>query len=91
MIGNLTCSSRNVSGYFCDPALDRKLHETAELQSRDPKAANEAWARLERQVVDSAIIVPVITPEATDFVSERVGNYQRHPLFGMLISQVWVR
>jgi hypothetical protein len=26
-----------------------------------------------------------------DFVSKRVGNYQRHPLFGMLISQIWVR
>jgi YVTN family beta-propeller protein len=90
MIGNLACSGVN-AGYFCNPALDRKIHETAELQIRDPKAANEAWARLDREVIDRAIIVPVITPKAADFVSERVGNYQRHPVFGMLISQVWVR
>jgi peptide/nickel transport system substrate-binding protein len=89
MIGNLACS--NTSGYSCDPALDRKLRVTAQLQSRNPRAANEAWARLEREVIDRAIIVPVITPKATDFVSKRVRNYQRHPLFGMLISQVWVR
>ena len=56
-----------------------------------PRQANEAWARLERELIDQAIIVPVITPKATDFVSKRVGNYQRHPVFGMLISQVWVR
>ena len=64
---------------------------TAQLQSRSPRAANKAWARLERQVIDRAIIVPVVTPKAADFVSKRVGNYQRHPIFGMLISQVWVR
>jgi ABC-type transport system substrate-binding protein/class 3 adenylate cyclase len=89
MIGNLACSS--TSGFSCDPALDRKLRVTAQLQSRSPRAANEAWARLERQVIDRAIIVPVITQNAADFVSKRVRNYQRHPIFGMLISQVWVR
>ena len=25
------------------------------------------------------------------FVSERVGNYQHHPLFGVLLDQLWVR
>jgi YVTN family beta-propeller protein len=89
MIGNLACS--NTNGFSCDPVLDRKLRATARLQSRSPRAANEAWARLERQVIDRAIIVPVVTPKAADFVSKRVGNYQRHPIFGMLISQAWVR
>jgi hypothetical protein len=82
MIGNLACS--NTFGYFCDPALDRKLRVAAQLQSRNLRAANEAWARLDREASDRAIIVPVITPKAADFVSERVRNYQRHPLFGML-------
>jgi peptide/nickel transport system substrate-binding protein len=90
MISNLACS-RELAGYICDHALDRKFRETAQLQSGNPRAANDAWARLERQVIDRALIVPVITPKAADFVSERVRNYQRHPLFGMLISQVWVR
>ena len=75
----------------CSPALDRKLHETLERQARNPQAANKAWARLDRELIDRAIIVPVITPKATDFVSKRVGNYQRHPVFGILISQLWVR
>jgi YVTN family beta-propeller protein len=90
MISNLACS-HELAGYFCDPVLDRKFRKTAELQSRNPQAANEAWARLDREVVDRAIIVPVITPQAADFVSKRVKNYQRHPVFGMLVGQVWVR
>ena len=88
MLGVLACST---DPYSCDPAVDRKLRETLELQTRKPQAANEAWARLERKLIDQAIVVPVITPKATDFVSKRVGNYQRHPVFGILISQVWVR
>ena len=76
---------------WCDPAVDRKIRETLELQTRDPQAANEAWARLERELVDQAIVVPVVNLNAIDFVSKRLGNYQRHPVFGMLISQVWVR
>ena len=88
MLGVLACSN---APYSCDPAVDRKLRETLELQTRNPQAANEAWARLERELIDQAIVVPVINPKATDFVSKRVRNYQRHPVFGILISQVWVR
>jgi peptide/nickel transport system substrate-binding protein len=88
MTGMLECSG---NPYACDPNVERKLRETLELQSRSPSAANEAWARLEREVVDNAIVVPVINPTSIDFVSKRLGNYQSHPLFGMLISQVWVR
>lgn len=88
MNGVFPCS---VNLYSCDPATDRKLRETLQLQTRDSRAANRAWARLDRELADQAIVVPVINPKVVDFVSKRVRNYQRHPLFGMLISQVWVR
>ena len=88
MTGLLACSS---NPYACDPKLDRKLRETLELQTRDPQAANEAWVRLEREVVEQAIIVPISNGVVIDFVSKRLGNYQRNPFLGMLISQVWVR
>jgi peptide/nickel transport system substrate-binding protein len=88
MLGVLACLN---SPYSCDPAVDRKLRETLELQTRNPQAANETWARLERGLIDQAIVVPVISPKLIGFVSKRVGNYQHHPVFGMLISQVWVR
>jgi hypothetical protein len=31
------------------------------------------------------------TPRVVDFTSERVGNYQYHPVGGILIDQLWVR
>jgi YVTN family beta-propeller protein len=88
MTGLLECPS---NPYACNADLDRKLRETLQLQTRNPQASNEAWARLEREVVDQAIIVPIATGIVIDFVSKRLGNYQRNPFLGMLISQVWVR
>ena len=87
----MTAISCPYNQYSCDLAFDRRLRELVELQTRDAQAANEAWARLDRKVADQALIVPLINPNWVDFVSKRVGNYQRHPVFGMLLSQVWVR
>jgi hypothetical protein len=30
-------------------------------------------------------------PTWTDFLSKRAGDYQFHPLWGILIDQLWVR
>jgi peptide/nickel transport system substrate-binding protein len=88
LTGVFACSS---APYSCDPAIDRKLQLTLALQNRDPQAGDAAWARLERELVEGAIVVPIFNPNATEFVSKRLGNYERNPNFGMLISQVWVR
>jgi YVTN family beta-propeller protein len=77
--------------YFCDRAFERRIRRALMVQARDPRAATELWARLEREVVDRAIAVPLVNPKKVDFVSRRVGNYQHHPVFGALISQLWVR
>jgi peptide/nickel transport system substrate-binding protein len=77
--------------YFCDRAFDRRIRRALALQARDPRAATKLWARLEREVVNRAIAVPLVNPKQIDFVSRRVGNYQHHPVFGILISQLWVR
>jgi peptide/nickel transport system substrate-binding protein len=98
-IGDYPAASNFVTGlvecsgnpYACDPDLDSKFREALLLQVRNPQAANKAWARLEREVVDRAIIVPIANGAPADFVSKRLGNYQRNPFLGMLISQVWVR
>jgi ABC-type transport system substrate-binding protein len=88
LTGVFACSS---APYSCNPVIDRELGQTLDLQNRDPQAANAAWAKLERELVERAIVVPVINPDSTEFVSKRLGNYERNPNFGMLISQVWVR
>jgi peptide/nickel transport system substrate-binding protein len=53
--------------------------------------ATEQWARLERELVERAVAIPLVNPKEVAFVSKRVGNFQRHPVLGTLISQLWVR
>ena len=32
-----------------------------------------------------------MTPKTTDIVSKRVGNYQYHPVWGVLLDELWLR
>ena len=81
----------NNPGRFCDPALDRRIATAESLQLSRPQLANRLWANIDRTLVDRAVWVPMVTPQFTDLVSSRVGNYQYHPLWGVLIDQLWVR
>ncbi len=76
---------------FCDPAVEAAMRHAFDLQTTDPGAANAAWARVDRMISQRAPVVAVSNPTAVDFVSERVGNYQYHPQWGVLLSQLWVR
>jgi YVTN family beta-propeller protein len=77
--------------YFCDPAFETRTRRLLALQAHEPLAATEQWARLERELVERAIAIPLVNPKDVAFVSKRVGNFQRHPVLGTLISQLWVR
>jgi YVTN family beta-propeller protein len=77
--------------YFCDRAFERRTQRLLAAQAREPQAATEQWARLERELVERAIAIPLVNPKEVAFVSKRVGNFQQHPVLGTLISQLWVR
>jgi ABC-type transport system substrate-binding protein len=81
-------NNQNVA-QFCDRNLDELYARAVALQASDPATAREAWADLDRRIVDLAPLIPVVVPEGVDFVSKRVGNYQ-HPVYGILLSQLWV-
>ena len=76
---------------FCDPAIDRQIDRALALQVTRPTTGNAVWARIDRELVDRAVWLPTVTPKTSDFVSARVGNYQFHPLWGVLVDQLWVR
>jgi YVTN family beta-propeller protein len=86
-----SCSSHDNYGRFCNRAIDARIRRVLRLQGRDPAAANESWAALDRNLTDQAPWVFLYTPYSGDFVSRRVGNYQNHPLWGILFAQLWVR
>ena len=40
---------------------------------------------------DEEAALPLVNRRGFDFVSARVGNYQHHPQWGLLIGQLWVK
>jgi YVTN family beta-propeller protein len=85
-----TCEGGAGLTNYCDPALDARMAEAGELQTTDAAAAAEEWSEVERAIVDLALWAPLFN-EGTDFVSARVGNYQFHPAYLVLLDQLWVR
>jgi YVTN family beta-propeller protein len=80
----------NQSG-FCDRAVDRQIKKALALQARDPSAANALWARIDRVLTDRAPFVHLLVGQLPYFVSDRVGNYQYHPVHELLLDQLWLR
>jgi len=76
---------------FSDRSVEREIERALDLQQTDPLAANEIWARVDRMLVEQAPLVPLYNARAAQFVSARVGNYQFHPLWNVLVDQLWVR
>jgi YVTN family beta-propeller protein len=76
---------------FCDPAIDEQMARATSLQSLDPPAATLLWQQIERELLAQAPLVPTTNQRNADFVSERVGNYQFNPQWGVLLSQLWVK
>jgi hypothetical protein len=54
-------------------------------------AAAKLRAEVDRDATNLAALVATYTTRNVDLVSKRVGNYQHHPLFGVLLDQLWVR
>jgi ABC-type oligopeptide transport system substrate-binding subunit len=80
----------NLSQY-CDPEIETAIAAALDLQVTDPAGASDAWASIDRKVVDAAAIIPFGNSIRQDFVSRRVGNTVVHPVTGPLIAQMWVQ
>jgi peptide/nickel transport system substrate-binding protein len=76
---------------LCDRGIDAQVRHASSLQSRDPSAAGEAWSRIDRELVDRGPWVPLFNPRTVTLLSSRVGNYQYHPFWNVLLDQLWVR
>ena len=93
-----TCSSflpQNENNFneaeFCDRRIDAQAQRAVASQSVDPTAAENGWAAIDRELTDEAPWVPLYNPRDLTFLSAKVGNYQFHPYWTLLIDQLWVR
>ena len=76
---------------FCDPRIDGMVDRALEMQTEDPAAAGALWAAIDHAMVDQAPYLWLVNPNAVDFLSERVGNYQFSLSWNVLLNQLWVR
>ncbi|HSD80710.1 MAG TPA: ABC transporter substrate-binding protein, partial [Solirubrobacteraceae bacterium] len=87
----LICGRPENVGSFCDRGLDARIRQAGRLQTTDQAAAAQLWAQIDRAITDQAPWVPISNFARVAFVSERVGNFQYHPQWGVLLDQLWVR
>ncbi len=80
----------NYSG-LCDRRVEAAIDRARRAQALDPLAGGELWASADRALTEAAAAVPFANLRAVALVSERVDNYQYHPVFGTLLDQLWVR
>jgi peptide/nickel transport system substrate-binding protein len=97
--GTFTCpdfpTTFGYTGYpteFCDRDLDQQVRKAHALdQTGDRAAANAAWAQIDRKIVEAAPAAMLFNPTDVTLVSKRVGNFQHHPAWLVLLDQLWVQ
>jgi peptide/nickel transport system substrate-binding protein len=75
---------------FCDRELDGRIDHALSLQTTDPAKTGAAWAAVDRRIVDQAPAIGLLVPQGVDLLSKRVDNYQHNPVWGVILSQLWV-
>jgi peptide/nickel transport system substrate-binding protein/oligopeptide transport system substrate-binding protein len=91
VVSNLTCGARSNVGRFCDPTIDAEYKQGLSLEQSDPPAARALWQKVDRQLVDDAVWVPIWNRSASVLTSTRVGNWQATDSLGPAIGELWVR
>jgi YVTN family beta-propeller protein len=76
---------------FCDPRIDTQVRQALSLQAGGLAAATPSWTAIDHELTDQAPWVPLYNPRDLTLLSTRVGNYQFHPYWNLLIDQLWVR
>ena len=73
---------------YCDEGFERRIE--AALRARGAEA-DARWHGAYRYLARAAPAAPLVNRRGAVFVSKRLGNYQHHPLLGVLLDEVWVR
>lgn len=76
---------------FCSRKIDSEAKAASALQASDPGAASQAWSRVDQQITNEAPWLPLYNLRVDILTSSRVGNYQYHPFFVVLLDQLWLR
>ena len=87
----LGCGEEANFSKLCDRTIQADIRRAARLQSTNPGEAARRWARVDHALTDLAPWLPLRNVAAIAFVSDRVGNVQYNPQWGVLLDQLWVQ
>ena len=98
ILGTFTCpdfpTEFPYNGYpeeFCSRPIDAQVTKAEALDATDPVAATRLWAKIDHAMVDAAPAVMAFNPTDVTFLSQRVGNYEHHPQYQIMLDQLWVQ
>ena len=86
----LTCNARFNTAALCDPELDELVDRATRTLVEDPEVAQSLWEEADRMIAKRSPHLWLVNPLSVVFVSPRLGNYQLHPQWGPILSQMWV-
>lgn len=85
------CSGSHGNNYYCNPKLDRLMTQAKQLQLDNPKRAATLWQRIDHELTDEGVWLPLVNASGVDLASPRIRNYQFHPVWGFIADQVWLK
>jgi hypothetical protein len=87
------CAAALTSGHrwFCDPPARPRGPTRGRPLPDQRNPARLLATRIDREIVDRALAVPLVNPHFGDFVSARVRDYRAHPILGLIVDQVSLR
>jgi hypothetical protein len=71
--------------------VDHLMRRASALEATDPRRAATVWTQVDRRVADAGAAIPLVTRRAVEFVSSRLRSYQFHPIWGLIVDQLWLR
>ena len=85
------CTSPSDNHWFCDAHIDADVQRGRSLEGTNPRAESALWTKLDREVTDRAIFLPLVNPHFYDFYSARVKTHPVDPQFGLVVDQASLR
>jgi peptide/nickel transport system substrate-binding protein len=92
----VSCATAVTPGWYtfehCDHALDARAAAANALLQTEPGTALRAWTRIDHDITDQGLLLPIDNKVDWWITSDRVGNYLTGvQTIGPLLSQLWVQ
>jgi ABC-type transport system substrate-binding protein/DNA-binding beta-propeller fold protein YncE len=84
----VSCSGVVNLSHFCDRGLDALIERAASAKGLQ---SVELWRQVEADLAAQAPTVPLHNQSIASVAGPRVGNWQHHPVWGVLLEQLWVK